>query len=78
MRDYTLNIQPLLLTDREAARLLGMGRTTFRQRRDDLVDQGMKVVRMGRSVRYERSSIEKLVRRAVERGKPIIGTQEKS
>jgi hypothetical protein len=61
-----------LLTPRDAARKLAIGRSTFYQLRQRLIANGMEYVVIGGIVKYRQSSIDKLIADAAERKKPIV------
>ena len=63
-----------LLTAADVARCLGISRRQFYNLRDQLLQSGLETVqvRRGGRTRYTASSLDRLVRRAVKRGEPIV------
>jgi hypothetical protein len=60
-----------LLTPIQAARKLGISRAKFYVLRASLIARGMKRVTVGSHIKYLESSLEKLIQRAAENGKPL-------
>ena len=60
-----------LLTPIQAARKLGISRAKFYVLRTSLTARGMKRVTVGSHIKYLESSLEKLINRAAESGKPL-------
>lgn len=61
-----------LLTTRQTAQRLGISMTTFYRVRAKLMAKGLKSTKVGSGTKYLESSLDKLIDRAINAGRPVV------
>ena len=60
-----------LLTTRQVEKRLGIGHTKFYELLPQLIAKGLKKVRVGKRTKYLESSLDQIIDRAINAGRPI-------